>query len=52
LGAALARLESRVSLAEILARIPRYEVDEGNTKRVHMSNVAGYSSVPIRFGRS
>jgi cytochrome P450 len=51
LGAALARLESRVSLEEILARIPRYEVDEANTKRVHMSNVAGYSSVPIRFGR-
>lgn len=51
LGAALARLESRVSLEEIFTRIPRYEVDEANTKRVHMSNVAGYSSVPIRFER-
>ncbi len=49
LGAALARLESRVSLEEIFARFPDYVVDEERTKRVHMSNVAGYASVPICY---
>lgn len=52
LGAALARLESRISLEEILARFPDYGVDETRTKRVHMSNVAGYSSVPIQTRRA
>ena len=49
LGAALARLESRVSLEEILTRFPDYGVDEERTERVQMSNVAGYASVPISY---
>lgn len=48
LGAALARLESRIAFAEIANRWPDYEVDEAGCRRVHMSNVAGYSNVPIR----
>jgi cytochrome P450 len=48
LGAALARLESRVVLEEMVARWPRYEVDEAGLRRVHMANVAGYSNVPVR----
>lgn len=47
LGAALARLESRVAFEEIAARWPRYTVDESGLRRVHMSNVAGYSNVPV-----
>jgi cytochrome P450 len=47
LGAALARLESRVAFEEIAARWPSYDVDESGLRRVHMSNVAGYSSVPV-----
>jgi cytochrome P450 len=47
LGAYLARLESRVSFQEIRRRWPRYEVDEDGLRRVHMSNVAGYSNVPV-----
>jgi cytochrome P450 len=47
LGAALARLEGRVGLQEFAALFPRYEVDEANTRRVHMSNVHGYASVPV-----
>ena len=47
LGAALARMESRVAIEEIARRWPAYEVDEPGLRRVQMSNVAGYSSVPI-----
>ena len=47
LGAALARMESRVAIEEIARRWPTYEVDEPGLRRVQMSNVAGYSSVPI-----
>lgn len=49
LGAALARIESRVSLEEVFARFPDYVVDEERTERVQMSNVAGYASVPISY---
>lgn len=48
LGAALARLESRVAIEELIARWPHYEVDEAGLRRVAMSNVAGWSSVPVR----
>ncbi|WP_419924384.1 cytochrome P450 [Candidatus Poriferisocius sp.] len=47
LGAALARLESRVAIEEIARRWPAFEVQESCLRRVQMSNVAGYSSVPI-----
>jgi cytochrome P450 len=49
LGSYLARLEARVAFEEFFARIPEYEVDEENYERVHMTNVAGYASIPIRF---
>ena len=48
LGAALARMESRIALEELVARWRRLEVDESALERVHMSNVAGYSHVPVR----
>jgi len=47
LGAALARLESRVALEEVVRRWPDFEVDEHGLRRVAMSNVAGYSNVPV-----
>jgi len=47
LGAALARLESRVSLEELTRHFPRYGVDEARCVRVHMSNVHGFESVPF-----
>ena len=49
LGAALARLESRVAIEEIARRWPSFEIDEDGLRRVHMSNVAGYSNVPVRI---
>ncbi len=47
LGAALARMESRVALEELAARWQRLEVDEAGLRRVQMANVAGYSNVPV-----
>ena len=51
LGAALARMESRVAIEEIAARWKRLEVDESGLRRVQMSNVAGYANVPVRASR-
>jgi len=48
IGAALARLEGRVALAETLRRFPVWEVDESRLERVHTATVRGYSSVPMR----
>jgi cytochrome P450 len=47
LGAALARMESRIAIEELIARWPSFEVDEAGLARVQMSNVAGYSHVPV-----
>ena len=52
LGAALARLEMRVSLEEILGMMPAYEIDEAGCTRVHSGNVRGWATVPIRPGRT
>lgn len=49
LGAALARLEGRVALEELHARIPEYAIDEAACTRVHMSNVHGFASVPMTW---
>jgi cytochrome P450 len=50
LGAALARLEMRVSLEEIFRAIPDYEIDEARCTRVHSGNVRGWASMPITAG--
>jgi cytochrome P450 len=47
LGAALARLEGRVGIEELLRRFPDYQVDESGLQRVHMSNVHGFEHVPF-----
>jgi cytochrome P450 len=47
LGAALARMESRIALELLRERMPRFEVDRAGCKRVNMTNVAGYSHVPV-----
>jgi cytochrome P450 len=49
LGAALARLEAKVSLEEVSGRIPDYEIDEARLLRVHSTNVRGFASLPMRF---
>jgi cytochrome P450 len=51
LGAALARLESRIAFEEIGRRWPRFVVDEANCRRVTAANVSGYSNVPVSIER-
>jgi cytochrome P450 len=51
LGAALARLESRIALEKLLDFMPRYEVNWDRLQRVHMQNVAGYQNVPVKVLR-
>lgn len=48
LGAHLARMESRIGLAEFLRRYPSYEVV--STERMHSSNVRGFKSVVVEVG--
>jgi cytochrome P450 len=47
LGAALARLESCIAFEELRVRWPAFEVDDSGLRRVQMSNVAGFSHVPV-----
>jgi cytochrome P450 len=47
LGAALARLEGKVGLEEMLARLPQWEVDEANCEMVHTSTVRGWATLPV-----
>lgn len=47
LGAALARMESRIAIEELVSRWRRLDVDEAGLRRVQMANVAGYSNVPV-----
>src|ERR1700730_2470510 len=47
LGSWLARLETRVALQQLRERWPRFDVDTDNLQRVMMSNVAGYSHIPV-----
>jgi len=49
LGAHVARMEGRVMLQELLARIPEYEVDEANARRLHSELFQGWAELPIRF---
>jgi len=49
IGAALARLEGRIALAEILAHMPDFTVERDALERAHSGNVIGYTKVPVRF---
>ena len=48
LGANLARLESRIALAELLRRVRKVEVDHDACRRVHSINVRGFAAMPVR----
>ncbi len=49
LGAALARLEGRVALEEVLVRFPDWEIDLNNARRSPSSVVRGWDSMPARI---
>jgi cytochrome P450 len=50
LGAALARLEGRVALDEVLNRFPTWEVDWHNAKQARTSTVRGWETLPVITG--
>jgi cytochrome P450 len=47
LGAALARLEGRVALDEVLQRFPAWDVDGDNAVQARTSTVRGWESLPV-----
>ncbi len=47
LGAALARLEGRVALDEVLNRFPDWEVDEDHVRVSSTSTVRGFETMPV-----
>lgn len=50
LGAALARLEGRVALDEVLSRWPEWEVDWSQAKQAHTPHVRGWERLPVVTG--
>lgn len=49
LGAALARLEGKVALEQLLGRMPDITVDHDSKQRFHSGNVTGWTHLPIHF---
>jgi len=49
LGSALARLEARVALEEVLKRWTDWEVDYDNASKAHTSSVRGWTRLPVRL---
>jgi cytochrome P450 len=48
LGAALARLEGRIALDEVLHRFPEWSVDWDGARMAPTSTVRGWESMPVR----
>ncbi len=46
MGASLARMEARIGLSELVARVAGYEVDPAGIERVHSINVRGLAALP------
>ena len=49
LGAALARLETRIVFEEVLRVMPDYQIVESGLTRAHNPNVRGFSTCPATF---
>ena len=50
LGSALARLEGRIALDEVLQRFPSWEVDWDNAVQARTSTVRGWEKLPVVVG--
>lgn len=50
LGSALARLEARVAIEEVLVRWPDWTVDYPNASRARTSSVRGWARLPVKTG--
>jgi len=47
LGSALARMQARVALEEVIKRWPDWEIDYANATKAHTSSVRGWSKLPV-----
>jgi cytochrome P450 len=50
LGSALARVEARVALEEVIKRWPDWEVDYANAAKAHTASVRGWARLPVTLG--
>jgi cytochrome P450 len=50
LGQALARLEGRIALEEVLARFPTWDVDDARAEFMYYADMRGYDSLPVVTG--
>lgn len=50
LGSALARMQARVALEEVIKRWPEWEVDYAEAVKAHTSSVRGWAKLPVRTG--
>ena len=50
LGQALARLEGRIALEEVLERFPTWDVDDARAKFMYYTDMRGYDSLPVVTG--
>jgi len=46
MGAALARMEARIVLGELVARVASFDIDPDGMRRVHSINVRGFAALP------
>jgi cytochrome P450 len=49
LGKHIALMEARLTLEEVMRRLPEYEIDEANAVRNHTEFVRGWTNLPARF---
>jgi cytochrome P450 len=50
LGSALARMQARVALEEVIKRWPDWEADYANARKAHTSSVRGWAKLPVFTG--
>jgi cytochrome P450 len=50
LGSALARMQARVALEEVIKRWPEWEIDYVNAVKAHTSSVRGWAKLPVITG--
>lgn len=50
LGSALARMQARVVLEEVIKRWPEWDIDHANAVKAHTSSVRGWAKLPVITG--
>ena len=50
LGSALARMQARVALEEVIKRWPEWDIDYANAAKAHTSSVRGWAKLPVITG--